>query len=381
MKDGRCDVLVIGDGVVGLAIAFEAVRRGLRTALVGKDVRGSATPAAGGMVTLSSEADTSHPALMALLAESVALYPGFARAAEQSAGLAAGEAGFCSRGTLHVALHRDHVAQLERLAEFQRQANLTGEWLDVRAVRQREPGVAARQQGGLWVAAEGHLQPLAFASVLRRALAGAGATLARCDGVSELIRQSGRVDGASFFRSAQQWELHAEATVIAAGLWSNEASAGQVQLPLRAVRGQSIRLRGESLPRCVLRTPEVYLVPHPPHELVIGGTSEESDDVEPHAGDVLTLLRDAWALYPGVDEMVWLESRCGLRPTLPDHRPALGPTSVPGLYVAAGHYRSGVGLAPVSAKWVVDAIEGHALPEDHQAFSALRFGTRPGAAA
>ncbi len=93
----------------------------------------------------------------------------------------------------------------------------------------------------------------------------------------------------------------------------------------------------------------MYLVPRESGELVVGATSEELGwDTTVTAGGVYELLRDAHELVPGITELPLTETRAGLRPGSPDNAPLLGPSALPGLLLATGHYRNGVLLTPVT---------------------------------
>ena len=75
------------------------------------------------------------------------------------------------------------------------------------------------------------------------------------------------------------------------------------------------------------------------------------------------LLRDMSEVVPGVLELEIEELIAGLRPATPDNLPAIGPGALDGLVWAAGHFRNGILLAPVTADLVAGALSGEALPE------------------
>ena len=102
-----------------------------------------------------------------------------------------------------------------------------------------------------------------------------------------------------------------------------------------------------------------YLVPREDGRYVLGGTVEERGfDLEPTAGAVLELLREARELVPGVCEMTIEELAVGLRPSTPDNVPAIGRGALEGLVWAVGHHRNGILLAPLSAELVVACVCG-----------------------
>jgi glycine oxidase len=157
-------------------------------------------------------------------------------------------------------------------------------------------------------------------------------------------------------------------------VWSNDAVSEIPFLPLRPVKGQALLLRGEPLIDHVIRTPDVYLVPRHAGRLFVGASSEESGfELGSTAGAALDLLREAWRVLPGVYELEICEMVAGLRPTLRDHLPAIGPAGLEGLWLATGHYRHGVLLAAATAKLLVEAIVTSAVPQQLAPFSPARF--------
>lgn len=152
--------------------------------------------------------------------------------------------------------------------------------------------------------------------------------------------------------------------------------------PLRPVRGDIIRLRGdpaEALLGRVVRAHVagrfVYVVPRRSGEVVVGATSEEGGyRIESRAGAVHDLLHDALAVVPGLSELELVEVLGRLRPATPDNAPVIGPTAVDGVLVAGGHYRHGILLAPVTAEAVVAALRDEPGPTAAGPFGMERFG-------
>jgi glycine oxidase len=147
-------------------------------------------------------------------------------------------------------------------------------------------------------------------------------------------------------------------------VWSGDVDAPLPPLGLRPVKGQLVRLGGPELLRHVVRSPDVYLVPRRGGELLVGATMEEQGfDGLPTAGAVLDLLREAWRILPGTYDLAVIELSVGFRPAVRDHRPVIGATSTHGLYVATGHFRNGVLLAPATAHHLADwIVEGRRPP-------------------
>src|SRR6266540_3295249 len=137
------------------------------------------------------------------------------------------------------------------------------------------------------------------------------------------------------------------------------------------------RLRGPAVLRSVIRGyvdgRSVYLVPRADGEVVVGATSEERRDVAVTAGAVLDLLGPAVELVPDLAEYELTETQVGFRPGTPDNAPIIGELR-PGVFVASGHYRNGVLLAPVTAAVVADLVTGGPDAQWSKPFGPERFG-------
>ena len=131
---------------------------------------------------------------------------------------------------------------------------------------------------------------------------------------------------------------------------------------VRGVRGEILRARGDSLPVHTVRGwvhgDPVYVVPRASGEVVIGATSEEHDAAPVVTlGGMAALLQAARALVPGLDRAEFTEAIARDRPGTPDNLPLVGPSEVDGVVIAAGHFRHGVLLAPLTARLVADHLE------------------------
>ncbi len=361
----RYDLVVVGGGVIGLAVAYEAGRRGLKVLVVSRQEVGAATPVSGGMLAPAAESADIKPALAALALASCRLYPDFVAGLESLTGLACN---YVPRGTLMVALHRDHWAELEHLAQAQHALGLRALRLTADGVREREPYVSPRQVGGLYLQDDHQVDPRRLHAALAAALPKLGGAIVN---EARVVGLDGRV--VTLERGVERWRVDAGALVLAAGVWSNDALTDLPHLPLRAVRGQIVRLHGAAIATHVIRTPEVYVVPRAQGELLIGGISEEAGlDPTPSAGAVYALLREAWAVLPGIAEHGFSETAVGFRPALRDHLPAIGPWGEH-VFVATGHYRHGIMLAPITAQLLVENVSSGVTPPALAPFLPTRF--------
>ncbi|MEW2416177.1 glycine oxidase ThiO [Streptomyces sp. NPDC046866] len=372
------DVLVIGGGIIGLVTAWRAARRGLRTALADPAPGGGAARVAAGMLAAVTELHYGEETLLGLNLASAARYPQFAaELADASGGM---DIGYRACGTLAVALDADDRLHLRELHALQRRCGLESEWLTGRECRRLEPMLAPGVRGGLRVDGDHQVDPRRLADALLAACERAGVEIRRA-GAARLLVTADRAVGAALDDGT---ELYADQVVLAAGSLSGRlAGVPQEALPpVRPVKGQVLRLTVPAAyapflsrtVRAVVRGSHVYLVPRENGELVVGATSEELGwDTTVTAGGVYELLRDAHELVPGITELPLTETLAGLRPGSPDNAPLLGPTALPGLHLATGHYRNGVLLTPLTGDALADLLTTGTLPEIARPFSPLRF--------
>ena len=377
-------VVVIGGGVIGLSVAWRAAQRGLAVTVADPDPGKGASYAAAGMITPVSEAAYAERELYQLGVAAQQQYAAFTAELTGTTGL---PTGYRQSGTLQVAWDSDDLAVLGEYRELQESFGVTVQPLTGRECRAAEPLLGPSVRGGLLVPDDASVDPRLLTSALLMAATGAGVRLIRSAAV-EVTSTAGRADGAVL---ADGTELSADWVVLAAG-WRSASVAGlppEAVPPVRPVKGQILRLRpgpGGPVPggpgpglltrtvRGIVQGSSVYLVPRESGELVVGATQEEmGSDTRVTAGGVWELLRDARAIVPGITELELAEAVAGLRPGTPDNAPVLGPSCLPGLVLATGHFRAGVLLAPVTADLISGYLATGELDERAAPFGPGRF--------
>ena len=354
--------VIVGGGVIGLSIAWRAAQRGFTVTVADPAPGSGASHAAAGMLTPVAEAAYAEEHLLRLGLTSLARYPEFA---EELAELTGQPAGFRRGGTVQVAYDPDDLAVIEESHALQQKFGVAAQRLTARECRELEPMLAPGVSGGLFTADDGSIDPRLLVTALLTAVTKAGVSL---------VRQRVTDVGPHRVTLADGTTLTADWVVIAAG----HASARFGRVPVRPVKGQILRLRGEPLlTRCVrgiVSGARVYLVPRDNGELVVGATQEEmGTDTRVTAGGVWELLRDARALVPGITELEFTEAAAGLRPGTPDNAPVLGPSGIDGVLLATGHFRGGVLLAPVTADLITQIMDTKRAVADLQPFTVDRF--------
>ncbi|MER6205038.1 glycine oxidase ThiO [Streptomyces sp. NPDC001642] len=371
------DVLVVGGGIIGLVTAWRAAQRGFGTAVLDPEPGGGAAQVAAGMLAAVTELHYGEQTLLALNLASAHRYPDFAAELTDLTGL---DLGYRRCGTLAVALDADDRAHLRELHALQQQSGLDSEWLSGRECRRLEPMLAPGVRGGLRVDGDHQVDPRRLAAALVAACERAGVVFHHAWAERLTVAR----DRATGVVTREGATLVADQVVLAAGSLSGRLTGvpDDVLPPVRPVKGQVLRL---TVPerhapflsrtvRAVVRGSHVYLVPRENGELVVGATSEELGwDTTVTAGGVYELLRDAHELVPGITELPLTETRAGLRPGSPDNAPLLGPTALPGLLLATGHYRNGVLLTPVTGDALAHALSTGELPDEARPFTPKRF--------
>ncbi|MFF9910924.1 glycine oxidase ThiO [Streptomyces sp. NPDC013457] len=371
------DVLVVGGGIIGLVTAWRAAQRGLGAAVVDPEPGGGAARVAAGMLAAVTELHYGEETLLALNLASARRYPEFVAELRDTTGQ---DVGYRASGTLAVALDADDRAHLRELHALQIRCGLESEWLSGRDCRRLEPMLAPGVRGGLRVDGDHQVDPRRLAAALVTACERAGVVF-HLDLAERLTVVRDRATGVVLTDGS---ELTAEQVVLAAGSLSGRLAGvpRDVLPPVRPVKGQVLRL---TVPpafapflsrtvRAVVRGSHVYLVPRESGELVVGATSEELGwDTTVTAGGVYELLRDAHELVPGLTELPLTETLAGLRPASPDNAPLLGPTALPGLQLATGHYRNGVLLTPVTGDVMAELLTTGVLPDEARPFTPRRF--------
>ena len=365
------NIIVIGAGVVGCAVACELARRGASVRMLDDRPPGmGATQASAGMLAPFTESKDRLDAFLELAVRSLDLYDGFVASVTSAAGATIG---YQRTGTLEVATSREHMADLEDLAGRLKGRGVALRLLDARAARAEEPHLSADVAGGLFIEPHGFVN----AAELTRALAQA----ARCHGAVAIdgarARRISRGPGGIVVETTAGGPFSADAVVLAAGSWSAQLEIeGVARPPVRPVRGQLLHLawRGTNLRR-VLWGERCYMVPWPDGTLLVGATMEEVGfDERTTVAGVQGLLDAACALVPGAAAAGVLSARVGLRPGSPDAMPIVGPSRVmDGLFYATGHFRNGVLLAPVTAQLVADAMLSGRIDPALEAIGPQRF--------
>jgi len=344
-------IAVIGAGIIGSAVAFELSRRGAHiTVIESRTLAAGATQASAGLLTPYIEAH-GVGALYDLTVRGLEVYDSFVQAVRAVSPIAFE---YRRAGTLEIA---DTTERLEELHGRTREPWAAGAglaWLDAATLRARAPYVRVDAPGALWCAVHGHVSVPMFSAAIADAAHRLGTVfefgrdVTSLEPVPDGVRVVGSGESPSFDR-----------VVLCAGAWAPLLdSQGALKGRITPIRGQLVRLAAPELRlRNVLWGASCYVVPWQDGTVLVGATSEDVGfDERATLDGVRQMLSAAQNLVPALASATFEGVRVGLRPGTADGLPVLGPSREPRILYAAGHFRNGILLAPLTAQLIANYV-------------------------
>ena len=366
-------MIVVGAGAIGTSIAYQLAKAGRRVIVFERgQVGGGATGASAGMIQINPDRSTP-PALATLEMESARLFPALAAELLERTGM---DIGYRAAPLLHVALRDSEEPGLRTHRAWQAEHGVSVAWVDRTAALDLEPALNPDIRGALYYPENRQLMPHDLARGLARAAVDLGAVVREGAAIDRLLTDGDRVIGVAIGGEA----VHAGEVVIANGAWaSGWSDTLHTPIPIRPVRGQMVALRtsGTAL-RNVVSSLDGYVLTKPDGSTYVGTTVEEAGyDARPTAAGIAQLLASAPRLIPRLADASFVSAWAGLRPATADGLPLLG--RLPGwdgVAIAAGHFRDGILLAPITGEVIADLLARRRprLPLD--AFDPSRFLVR-----
>lgn len=367
-------LIVMGGGIIGLSCALELRRRGAVVTLLETGVcGGQASGAAAGMLAPYSENPEAPDEFFMLCRESLELYPAWQHLVREMSGM---EFEYTECGSLYAAYHEADLLALESRLHWQRQHGSSGAILRGAELRSMEPGLSSEVKAALWTPEESHIYAPDFVAALKEACLRSGVIIHDELGALELAAWEPRIE----VRSRGGEVFAAEQVLVCTGAWAGELSDRLgLRIPVQPIRGQicAYAWAEEQTPlRHMVFGSQGYLVQKANGTLVCGASEDVAGfDTSVTERGIQRLLRWNKNMLPELGGKEPFHRWAGLRPATLDGRPLIGRLGrAERVLFAAGHYRNGILLSPITAKLAADCAEGRALPGWQQAFRPDRFG-------
>jgi glycine oxidase len=365
-------VLVIGAGIIGNAVAWRLARAGADVTVVERGRAGQeASWAAAGMIAPQAEADGAGPFLRFCVEGKKAFEAMLPELIAQSGIDPEYDAG---SGVLYVALNETDRAELAGRAAWQREAGLQVEEISGDRARAITPAISPKAIYALYLPHENRVENRQLTQAFLNAALKAGARLTEDSRVDSIETRGGKFSG---LRLQGGDLIEGDVAVNAAGSWASVIRGTEADhVRLHPVRGQIVCFQA----RPNLVGPSIfslrgYAVPRRDGRVLAGSTREMarwSKDVTLEGME--SIVHAARDMLPALSGMRFREAWAGLRPATSDFLPVLGPSpTVPGLYYATGHFRSGILLAAITGGVLAAMVIGERPEVDVGPFSPARF--------
>lgn len=360
------EVVVVGGGIIGLSIARQLAVRGVQVAVVEQTRIGTgASGAAAGMLAAQVETEEDGP-FFDLQVESRRLWRKWAATLPDETGM---QLGYREEGIYRIAESEQEARQLQERLAWQQKKGFGGAWLDRQALKAQLPGLCDDVYGALYVPDDHQLDAALAVEALRRSVVGHGGNVLEGAHVLGLLQNGSRVTGVQTVGGI----ISASAVVLAGGM-SVPLLLRPLgyRLPLMPIRGTVCALYPHApfLKRTLFGT-GWYVTPKSDGRLIVGATQEEGANTrEVPVGALVTILQRAGKMLPELQRLPFHSAWSGIRTGTADRLPVIGPVpGVDGLFVATGHFRNGILLAPVTG----EVMAGYILNEAHPTLDVRSF--------
>ena len=359
------EIVVIGGGIIGCAIAYELAKAGERVTLLERNALAQeASWASAGIIS------SPGPGTGAFGLRSFRRYPALIAEVEESAGM---RVGWNQTGETALIGADNDPRPLQDVMEWQRRQGLHVEWLEGAALREHEPVLAPHIAAATYERDAGSLRVHMMAQALARAAANHGATIREYTPALGLETSGDRVTGVR----TPEGVVGADVVVLAAGAWSKGiGELAGLNVPTIPVHGQMLALADPPVPlRTVVAGGGMYLLPRADGTIAVGATVDYqgfAKRVTPTGVNTLIALVEQFA--PALNGARLVETWSGLRPGSADGAPIIGPAPHrDGLWIATGHFRGGALLAAATGELVAAGVRSGTVDPLLAPFTPARF--------
>ncbi|MES0370749.1 MAG: glycine oxidase ThiO [Mariprofundaceae bacterium] len=365
-------VAVVGGGIIGCLTAcnLKQLDLDIDVTVIERGNTGEESSWAGAGILCPIHPWLYPDAFSHLINESLAMYPAFQADIEAKTGISIE---WIKSGLLIPFFDDDKSDHWQPALDWSQKFGWQVEQLDSAQSMEHEPTLSPRIQKSLLWPEVGQLRNPRLLSAVRVLMESLGVKIIEHAKVTSLMTEKGRVSGVM---CADGRQISSDQVLLAGGSWSGDVARQMgFELPVEPVKGQIVLLKGEpGLMRSIVKHDDAYFVPRADGRVLVGASMEHVGFERGNTAEVINSLMDSMLkIAPGLKSAEVEQQWMGFRPGSPDGMPFLGPVeSIPGLWVASGHYRNGVALAPITAKNMSQWIVGNEPAMDISAFAVGR---------
>ena len=355
MNRNHADVIIIGGGIIGCAIAYNLAKRDIKPLLIDKAPTVGTEASWAGAGILTSHA-TTHEPYPTLCRASLAHYPALAEELRAETQI---DIEFIRSGTLSVFFNEAEAAGLIGLADRRVKRGFSAEVLTPEQALQLEPTLSKSIAGAVLFPEDAQVRNPKMVTALAKGAAKLGAKFLLGNPVTNFIRDSG-YDAKRVIGVVVNGEtIFAETFVIAAGCWTGALTA-QLDVPIQIepAKGQIVLV--ETMPppfQHIVDGLGIYIVPRSDGKILLGATVEYVGYDKTATVDGAKQMIDAGiGIAPQLAHSTFVQTWAGLRPYA-KNGPLLG--YLPGydnVVLASGHFKNGILLAPITGQLIAELL-------------------------
>jgi glycine oxidase len=363
------DCLIVGGGINGSATAYNLAKKGFKVAILEMgQIASKSSGAAAGILGAQTELTADSP-LFQFARKSRAMFPETIRELEEISGV---HIGYINKGMYKVATKEEEIQELKELVRFQKQAGEQAEWLSIGEFTEKVPVVSNHLYGAMYIPNDGQVQAYELSIAFARAALVHGAEIFEFTSVQDWILKDSRIQGVK----TNQGNFYANSVVVTTGAWSRTLlDKTGLELPVYPVKGECLSVISKKpILESTIFSHGCYIVPKKNGRLLIGATVKtDTFDEKVTFSGVLHLLEKAKQLIPEIVHTEWERAWTGIRPLSKDGLPFIGEhPEYENLFIATGHFRNGILLAPATGKLIANLVEGNRT-EEMNVFSLHRL--------
>jgi glycine oxidase len=350
------DVAIIGGGIIGSSIAYQLSKLGRKVVIIEKErLACQASSAAAGMLATQAEIEEDGP-FFQLALKSQAMFSTISKELFEYTGI---DIEFINNGMVKIAETEEIAFDLKKQVTLQRNWDPDIKWLDSKELREIEPSLSTNVTGGMYLPHDGHVKASKLSYAFAKASVYFGTEIRENAEVLSFISEYGQVKGVKTTKGV----IHCEQAVIASGAWAAKLMHETgIDISIYPVKGEcfSVKTDNPIINKTIFSDKRCYLVPKQNGEIYIGATVVENTfDKSITAGGIASLIERAVHIVPQIKDAPWERVWSGIRPQTGDGKPYIGQhPNLKGLFLAAGHFRNGILLSPITGKLIADMLEG-----------------------